>query len=190
MGLVGEKRYTYADYLHWTDGQRYELIDGIVYNKPYISSRYCQQISGAVHNQFYNYLSGKKYRIYFFPLDVRLADDEKDNDEDIMTVVKPELFICKENKVDERGCKGVPELIIEISSSELIGRDGQLKRNLYERYGVREYWVVDYNKNTVTVYLLNKNKQYSEPEIYTIKDIIHVSIFNNLSINLGTVFKL
>jgi Uma2 family endonuclease len=181
--------YTYGDYLTWNDDQRYEIIDGVVYNMVPAPSRRHQGISMELGRQLSNYLLDKKCEVYVAPFDVRLPEGNEDN-EDIMTVVQPDLVVvCDLDKLDERGCKGAPDLIIEIISPDSGGRDKKIKRDLYEKHGVKEFWLVNYDEKTVEVYLLNDNKQYDKSVIYTDEDILPVSIFNDLEIDLKLVFK-
>lgn len=183
-------KYTYGDYLNWTDEQRYEIIDGEVYIMTPAPYRKHQKVLGALHNHFYNYLIGKKCEVYLAPFDLRLPlDNECDNE--IKTVVQPDLLvICNQDKLDERGCKGAPDLLIEILSPSSIKRDKQVKRDLYERHKVKEYWIVDYLEKVVEVYILNEEGKYIKPEIYSEKDSIVVNIFEGeLEIDLELVFK-
>jgi len=141
--------YTYGDYLTWNDDQRYEIIDGVVYNMVPAPSRRHQGISMELGRQLSNYLLDKKCEVYVAPFDVRLPEGNEDN-EDIMTVVQPDLVVvCDLDKLDERGCKGAPDLIIEIISPDSGGRDKKIKRDLYEKHGVKEFWLVNYDEKTV-----------------------------------------
>lgn len=192
-GIVSETspkhRYTYGDYLNWDDAQRYELIDGSIYVMPPAPGRRHQQVAGEFHRQLANYLLEKECVVYIAPFDVRLPEREK-RDEDIATVIQPDLVIvCDDNKLDERGCKGAPDLVIEIISPGSAGRDRKTKRELYEKHGVLEYWIVDEHQSTVDVYLLNVQKQYGKPEIYTAQERLPVSIFSDFAIDLTMVFK-
>ena len=146
-GIVSETspkhRYTYGDYLTWDDAQRYELIDGSIYVMSPAPGRRHQEVAGEFHRQLANYLLEKECAVYIAPFDVRLPEREK-RDEDIATVVQPDLVIvCDDNKLDERGCKGAPDLVIEIISPGSAGRDRKTKRELYQKHGVLEYWIVD-----------------------------------------------
>ena len=182
-------RYTYDDYLTWDDEQRYELIDGIIHVMSPAPGRRHQEIAGEFHRQLANYLLEKECAVYIAPFDVRLPEREQ-RDEDIATVIQPDLVIvCDAVKLDERGCKGAPDLVIEIISPGSAGRDRKTKRELYEKHGVLEYWIVDDHDNTVDVYLLNEQKQYGKPEIYTDQERLSVSIFSDLIIDLKMVFR-
>lgn len=182
-------KYTYGDYLTWDDGKRYELIDGEIYIMTPAPGRIHQKISGNLHWQFYGYLKDKKCEVYFAPFDLRLPEGNED-DKDILTVVQPDLIVvCDQDKLDERGGRGAPDLVVEILSPTSEKRDREIKKDLYERHGVREYWFVDYQNSVVEVYLL-KNGKYGKPDIYSKEDNLPVSIFSDFRIDLKSVFSL
>jgi Uma2 family endonuclease len=186
---ANDRRYTYGDYLTWEDDRRYEIIDGLVYNMSPASCRRHQEIIVEMVKQLAIYLTGKNCKLYVAPFDVRLPkDNEVDND--IKTVVQPDLVVvCDLEKLDERGCKGAPDLAIEVISPFSADRDRKIKKWLYERAGVKEYWIVDYIEKTVEVYLLNEEGKYNKPEIYTAEDKAPVDIFQDLTIDLALVFE-
>lgn len=137
--------------------------------------------------QFGIYLKGKPCKVYHAPFCVRL-DDEK-NDKDIKNVVEPDItIVCNDSKLDERGCKGSPDLIVEILSPSSGKIDRVDKFNKYEKAGVEEYWVVEPGQNLVSVFILQSNGRYGRTEMYTEQDKIKVSIFPDLEIDLKSVF--
>jgi Uma2 family endonuclease len=190
MGLPvqkDEKKYTYKDYLSWPEGQRWELINGIPYDMTPAPSRRHQEISGALFNKFYSFLEGKPCRVYAAPFDVRLPDRDE-NDEEIETVVQPDIaIVCDRSKLDDEGCLGAPDLIVEITSPHTAGKDLKIKFNLYEKSGVTEYWIVDPNNQTVVVYKMGQNQEYGRPDVYTFEDSVQVGIFEGLAIDLKMV---
>lgn len=187
--IANNRLYTYGDYLKWTDEQRYELINGKIYLLSPAPSRSHQEILVELLRQFSMYLFDKGCKVYTAPFDVRLPDGEEE-DRDIQTVVQPDiLVICDEDKLDKRGYRGAPELIIEIISPSSGVRDRKEKRNLYEKHGVKEYWLVDYNEKTVEVYLLGEKNDYSKPLVYSREDEVSVNVLNGLEINLSYVFQ-
>ncbi len=181
---------TYGDYLTWDDDQRYEIIEGKLYNLAPAPHRKHQKVSLEMIVQFYDYLKNKKCELYEAPFDVRLPEGDE-ADRDVKTVVQPDIVvICDREKLDKRGCRGAPDLIIEIMSESSEDRDKKVKKELYEKHGVKEYWIVDYSKKQVEVYLLDKNNKYGEPDIYTEKDKIPVTIFDGeLEIEMERVFE-
>jgi Uma2 family endonuclease len=186
MSKMSDTKYSYTDYLQWSDEQRWELIDGIPYNMSPAPSNTHQRVSISISSLFYNYLTDKPCEVRSAPFDVRLS--EQDQDERIAHVVQPDIsIICDSHKMDERGCKGVPDLIVEILSLGTAQRDRGDKFRLYEKYGVREYWIVDPIYETIEVYLLQGNR-FAERQVYAKGDVIKVSIFEDCQMNLHDVF--
>ncbi len=181
--------YTYGDYAKWPDEERWELIDGVPYNMSPAPSRIHQKILGELHKQIAVYLTGKTCEVYIAPFDVRLPKGDE-NDEQIDTVVQPDLVVvCDREKLDERGCKGAPDLAVEVLSPGTAGKDMKIKLALYERVGVKEYWLVDPSNKTVQVYQLETAGPYGRPGIYTDADQLKVGLFPDLTVDLSMVFK-
>ncbi len=156
--------HTYADYCSWPDDARYELIDGVAYAMGPAPVRRHQGILGEIFRQVANALEGSPCRPYIAPFDVRLPKaDEIDNDVD--TVVQPDLVvICDRTKLDDKGCRGAPDWVVEVLSPSTAGHDQILKRALYQRVGVREYWLVHPVDRIVTMYTLNAGS-YGVPDV-------------------------
>ena len=192
MGAFAEKReelYTYGDYLQWDDGERWELIDGVPYNMSPAPNRRHQDISGELHRQFATFLLDKPCQVYAAPFDVRLPEGgEAEND--ISTVLQPDIsVICDSRKLDDAGCSGAPDLIVEILSPSTARKDHKEKFNRYERAGVKEYWLVDPSANTVTVFKLGADNRYGRPDVYGDDERIVTGIFPELVIDLVLVFR-
>jgi Uma2 family endonuclease len=186
MSKMSDTKYSYADYLQWDDEQRWELIDGIPYNMSPAPTFTHQKVSISISSFFYHYLTGKPCEVLTAPFDVRLS--EQDKDEGITHVVQPDIsIICDSHKIDEHGCKGTPDLIVEILSPRTAKRDRRDKFRLYEKYGVREYWIVDPLHETIEVYLLQGNR-FAEKQVYAEGDVMEVSIFADCQMNLNDVF--
>lgn len=180
------ERYTYKDYLEWTDEERWELIDGVPYNMTPAPSPEHQRITRELLTEFNNYLRGKPCEVFPAPFDVRLFPNEKKNDNN---VVQPDLtVICNENKITKHGCDGVPDLLIEILSPSTAKKDRSEKKKLYERSGVKEYWIVDPFNYTIEVFTLSDKGKYEEAELYGKEDEIKVGIFDQLIIPLHSLF--
>lgn len=181
--------YTYSDYSQWPDEERWELIDGVPYNMSPAPSRIHQKITGELFRLIANYLTGKVCEVYIAPFDVRLPKGQE-NDEQIDTVVQPDLVVvCDRAKLDERGCRGAPDLVVEVLSPQTAGKDMKIKLALYERVGVKEYWMVDPGNKTVQVYQLETSGRYGRPDIYTGAEQVKVGLFTDLTIDLAMVFK-
>lgn len=183
------KKFTYSDYLKWDDGLRWELIEGVPYLMSPAPNREHQRILVQLLTQLNVYLQDKNCEVYPAPFEVRLpAEDEKD--EDIITVVQPDItVICDRDKLDDRGCKGAPDLIIEILSPATAKKDLHEKFDLYEKHKVKEYWTVFPLDKVIDIYQLNDNGKYEKTGTYFKNDQIPVSLFADFSIELRRVFS-
>ena len=174
--------------MNWSEAERWEIIDGVPYSMSPAPSRKHQKISGELFASMHNYLRGKSCEVYSAPFDVRLNINDEE-DEDITNVVQPDIsVICDSMKLDDKGCKGSPDLIMEIVSPSTLKRDLKEKFYLYERAGVREYWIVYPEEKTIVLYRLNESLKYGRPEVYSEEDKIKVGIFESLEINLNEIF--
>jgi Uma2 family endonuclease len=181
-----KKRYSYADYLNWDDDKRYELIDGVVYdmNAPL---RIHQKYVVELVRQMSNFFLEKTCEVYVAPFDVRLPSRSK-KDKDIFDVVQPDIsIICDQSKLDDKGCIGAPDLVVEVISPSTAGKDQVKKRALYESNGVREFWLLHPDDRLVFVYLLGKDG-YGKPAVYDETMTIKSAIFPELSIDLAGLF--
>jgi len=184
------ERYTYADYVTWPGDERWELLDGIPFDMSPAPSRYHQEISGNLFFEIKKFLKDKKCKIYPAPFDVRLPERQQ-TDEETMTVVQPDIsVICDPAKLDNKGCKGAPDFVVEIVSPDTVKKDMKYKLLLYEKHGVPEYWVVHPEENIVMVYKLNEKMQYNRAEIYSKDDQIELILKDGtITINLEAVFS-
>lgn len=190
MALPAEKaRYTFADVLTWPDDERAELINGEVFMMAPAPSRGHQGISVELTRQFANYLEGKKCKAYHAPFDVRLFEEDGDTPEDVDTVVEPDLVvICDPSKLDDRGCKGAPDMVVEILSPSTQRHDRLVKLGLYQRAGVREYWIVNPEDQTVQVMLLDGDGVLQLHEVYDRQGVAKVNVLDGCFIELSKVF--
>jgi Uma2 family endonuclease len=181
------KSYTYADYLTWQFDGLVELIKGKIYTmSPSPASRH-QRISGNLQHFISNFLWKKECRLYDAPFDVRFAKTV--DEETITTVTQPDLcVICDISKIDERGCLGSPDFIIEILSQSTKHKDIHEKFDIYEEYGVREYWIVDPLNEIVDVFIL-ENEKYRLVGKFTDLDTLSVHTLPGLLIDLKEVFE-
>lgn len=188
MALPAEKeRYTFADVLAWEGNDRFELIDGEAYMMA-PPSRIHQEVSMAIAAQLYNFLEGKKCKVYAAPFAVRLFEQDGEAPEDVDTMVEPDLtVVCDSNKLDDHGCKGAPDLVIEILSPSTQRHDRLVKLNLYQRAGVREYWIVSPEERTVQVFL-QQDGTLRPHEVYDRRGVAKVNVLNGCFIELSRVF--
>ncbi len=188
MSLPAEEiRYTFADVLRWPENERVELIDGeVIMMAP--PARVHQEISVELTRQLANFLEGKQCRVYSAPFAVRLFEQNNDTPEDVDTMVEPDIsVICDKSKLDKHGCKGAPDMVIEILSPSSRRHDRLVKLNLYQSAGVREYWIVNPEDKTVQVLLLEGN-HFLHHEEYGKDDIAKVNVLNDCFIELSKVF--
>ncbi len=162
-----EQRYTYADVCRWDDNQRWELIDGVAYLMAPAPTSFHQIIAFEVAHQVRNALKDKPCTVLLAPIDVRLprAGESDRGDDGVDTVVQPDvLVVCDRDKIDRRGVKGAPDWVVEVLSPATAGRDQILKREVYARAGVPEYWLVHPIDRVLTIYRL-ENGRYDLSDI-------------------------
>jgi len=178
--------YTFQDYLSWNDGKRYELYEGVVYEmQPATTARH-QRISTTLSGIYYYYLRTKKCcQVFNAPIDVHL-----DTGNGTDTVVQPDIIVvCDPSKIDEDGgCNGAPDLIVEVLSPSTAKHDLRDKFFLYQKAGVKEYWVIYPGEKILNVFKL-ENNLYGIPTIYSYEDKVKVGIFEDLIIDLKEVFN-
>lgn len=189
MALPAEKRqYTFADVLAWDEKERAELIDGEVFLMAPLR-RVHQEVLTELTRQLANFMEGKKCRVYPAPFAVRLFAQEGDAPKDVDTMVEPDIsVVCDLSKLDDYGCKGAPDLVVEILSPSSLRHDRLVKLNLYQQAGVREYWIVDPKNQSVQVFLLDGGLLRIREE-YGPKDIAKVNVLDGCFIELSRVFS-
>ena len=178
------ENYSYKDLLDMKDKERYELIDGELYllASPRVIH---QEVILDICVQLKQFFKDKKCKPFIAPLDVRLSGQKNDNEE--YNVVQPDVFVvCDENKIDSKGILGVPDFIIEVTSSSSETYDHVTKFNLYKKYKVKEYWIISLRFKIVECYLLNDKNEY-EVRTYELKDEIISRFFEGLTISLKAV---
>ena len=178
-----KRKYTYDEVQFWItpDHRRWELIDGIPIAMASPSPEH-QLISAELSFLFSNYLRGKNCQL-IHPVDTVLSY-EKGSD----TYFIPDLIVlCDRNKIKSNGIFGAPDLVIEILSPATSSRDKVEKRHKYEEAGVKEYWIVDPRNKSIEVSLLQINEKFTS-RTYKREDVVKVSIFRDLEINIAAVF--
>jgi Uma2 family endonuclease len=184
--------YSYADYLTWKFQDTLELFKGKI--RPMAApGRAHQKLSWKLTVVFDQHFKERPCETYAAPFDVRLYDRKKSvkADKDIYTVVQPDLcVICDLEKLDERGCLGAPDLIVEILSPGNSAREMRDKKLLYEEAGVREYWIIDPVHETITQFNPAENGQYGNPLIFVNDDLMPSVIFPDFKVRLSGVFPL
>ncbi len=180
--------YTYADYLKWKWEERVELVKGIIMRMSAPNTRH-QIVSGNFYLQFRTFLVRESCKVFIAPFDVRLPVKNKKKDNEITTVVQPDLcIVCDENKIDERGCCGAPDIIIEILSPGNSRRELQHKFQLYEEAGVSEYWIVAPAEEFINIWYL-ENGKYKTSKPFATDQEITTSLLPGLILNTTDIFK-
>lgn len=186
---AGKERYTYADYLTWKESERIEIIHGEAFLMASPSSVH-QEISMEICRQLANFLEGKPCKVYPAPFGVRLFEKEGAAPQDVDTVVEPDIsVVCDKSRIDMRGCKGAPDLVVEILSPSSLRMDRLVKLRLYQRARVREYWIADPKNKSVQVFLLDRDDILRLHEDYGQKDIVKVNVLEGCFIELEKVFS-
>jgi Uma2 family endonuclease len=186
-----EGTYSYADYLTWRFEQSVELIKGKVFKMSPAPSVKHQRISGKFYLVIGNYLQAKSCDLFSAPFDVRLLDKKKSSraNADVYSVVQPDIcVICDKDKLDEQGCVGAPDLIVEILSPGNSKREMKIKYALYEEAGVREYWIVFPSEHVLQQFVLNEQGTYQLKNSFTEDEVFQAHIFPDLAIDLAAVF--
>ena len=180
--------YTYADYVKWKFEERLELFRGRIY-KLSAPNRIHQEVSGNLSNEIFNFLKGKKCKVFSAPFDVRLPVKNRKKDDEVTTVVQPDIcVICDETNLDERGCCGAPDLVVEILSPGNSRKEVRLKYELYEEAGVKEYWIVYPAEESIAIFLLSDHGKYNDAKIHTAGDSIRCKTVAGLIINVTDIF--
>jgi Uma2 family endonuclease len=190
MALPAEKeRYTFADCLTWGVDERIEIVDGeAVMMAPPTTAH--QLISGEMFRQLANYLEGKKCRAIPAPFAVRLFEKDGDSPEDVDTMVEPDIsVVCDSSRLDKHGCKGAPDMVVEILSPSTQRHDRLVKLGLYQRARVREYWIVNPEDQTVQVMLLDDGGVLQLHEVYDRQSVAKVNVLDGCFIELSKVFS-
>jgi Uma2 family endonuclease len=164
LDALSPPRFTYRDYRQWDGAERWELIDGEAKAMSPAPSWAHQRLVGELFFQISAFLRDRPCAAAISPIDVRLPNSDE-ADDDIETVVQPDLLVvCDPTKIDAAGVRGAPDLMVEVLSPSSAVRDRQLKRELYERHGVREYWLLDPDQRTLTVYQ-RQGERFASPVV-------------------------
>jgi len=188
--LEPEGVYSYADYLKWTFEERVEIIKGKIFKMSAAPATKHQEVSTILGGEIYNHLKGNPYKVFHAPFDVRFPKDLADSDEETFTVVQPDiLVICDLTKLDEAGCKGPPDLIVEILSPSTSSKDLKEKFWLYQEHKVKEYWVVYPGENIIEPFVLDNEGSFMSKGKFVEGDTIESSVLPGFSIQIEDVFK-
>ncbi len=186
--LDPNQQYTYADYLTWRFSERVELLWGYIRQMAAPNRRH-QKLSRDIFLPLGNYFQGKTCQVYQAPFDVRLPRRHPETNEAIFTVVQPDLcVICDPAKLDDAGCIGAPDWVIEILSKGNTKKEMREKYAAYEESGVREYWIVQPEYDNILVYTLADGRFVTQPTLLATDEAVAPHCFPDLLINLNEVF--
>lgn len=183
------KLYNYADYYSWKFKERVELIKGRVFKMSPSPNRRHQEISVELTFQMYSFFKGHACKIYEAPFDVRLPIKNRTSDQ-TETVVQPDLcVVCDLDKLDDRGCFGAPDLIVEILSPGNSKKEMKNKYEVYEEAGVKEYWILNPLEKNALIYTLNDQGKFIGQKPVIEDEPLVSYTFPKLKVDLKEVFK-
>ena len=181
--------YTYADYLKWQFEERLELFKGKIFKMSGSNTKH-QQVCGNLFIKIGTFLSDKKCKVFISPFDIRLPVQNKKKNEEITTVVQPDIsVVCDDSKIDHLGICGAPDMLVEILSPGNSRKEVRLKYELYKEAGVKEYWIINPIEENLIVYILNDNGKFAGGKMYAGGDIITSAAIEGLQVYVNDIFK-
>ncbi|HMT68519.1 MAG TPA: Uma2 family endonuclease [Saprospiraceae bacterium] len=195
-----KKTYSYADYLLWKFEERVELIKGKILKMSPAPTTKHQKTSSQLHGLLWTFIKNK-CAVYAAPFDVRLPISEDLNiskkyknkakklqDGKILTVVQPDItVVCDPEKLDDKGCIGAPDLVIEILSPGNKNIELKDKFEIYQEAGIKEYWIVE-PEEYILVYTLTKGK-YTGSKPFISGEQVSSTVLPGLSMSVSEIFK-
>lgn len=180
------KKITFEEFLEIDKNNEeiLEYIDGIVYNQASPSTMH-QKISVNITAEFRNYFKRKQCELFHAPFDVQLKNEKEEHTSKVIPDI---TVICDKSGLNDKNYIGIPTLIVEILSPSNQSHDLITKMNLYQRFGVKEYWIVNPKLNSIQIYGLNEEGLYEQVGVYKNSDLASSSIFRDLEINLVDIF--
>lgn len=184
------KIYTYADYFRWKFDERVELLKGYIHKMSPAPGSVHQRISTNILLEIGSVFKGTICQVFAAPFDVRLPENNSEiKDKQVFTVVQPDIcVVCDTSKIDSRGCIGAPDLVVEVLSPGNTKKEMGIKYDLYEKSGVKEYWMVDPGNRIVLIYVL-ENGKYVGLKPVTNEEVLKSSIFSELKFQLKNIFE-
>ena len=175
-------RYTVADYLSWDDGERWELIDGVVYNMSPAPTIKHHDMGMNFYSLLRNRLQGKPCKPFAAPVDVVLSDHD---------VVQPDaLVVCDRAKITTKNIQGAPDFVLEVLSPSTSRKDLREKKALYERAGVSEYLVLDPLELYALLFRLDAEGRYGTGEVYGPEESIILQVLGGEAVDLQEIFEI
>lgn len=175
------QKYSWDDYLTWPDNERWEIIGGVAYNMTPAPSVRHQNVAGNFFSQLKQKLAGKTCKPFIAPVDVALSEHD---------IVQPDVFVlCDKSKITETHIKGAPDLVVEVLSPSTAPKDLREKKNLYEKFGVAEYIIIDPLEEYVERFLLNEEGTYSRGEVFVPQEVLSMISLEGIEIDLWEIFE-
>ena len=177
-----QRRFTYADYLTWPDEERWELIQGEAYDMTPAPSSLHQRVVGEIFFRLRAALEGKPCVAFVAPVDVILSEFD---------VVQPDiLVVCDRAKITPACVRGAPDLVVEVLSPSTAIKDRRAKKEAYERFGVREFLVVEPEARYVERFVLEADGAYGKGEIFGLPEVVRLASLPGIELRLSEVFEL
>jgi Uma2 family endonuclease len=187
--LAPDERFTYRHYRTWPDEERWELIDGHAWAMSPAPMMRHQELSGKLFLEIGLFLKGKPCKVYDAPFDV-LLPTSVEADDDVDTVVQPDISIfCDTSRITKRGARGAPDWVIEILSARTAKKDFETKYQLYQRHGVREYWIVDPGAAAIHAWRINAKGLFGDETICEEGDSSPSVVLEGLIIDVTQLFS-
>jgi len=185
-----QERFTYRQYRTWPDSERWELIEGHAWAMSPAPMTGHQKLSGRLFARIFNFLEGHPCEVFEAPFDVLLPVIADEAEDAVDTVVQPDISVfCDRSKITKRGARGAPDWAIEILSPRTAKKDFETKYRLYERHGVREYWIVDPGNETIHVWMLEPEGRFGEEKLYEDGEAAPSAVLEGLVIDTEELFK-
>ena len=187
MAILKDNFMSFEDYINLRNNsdEIIEYLDGVVCKSPSPSTQH-QRISAKLTMEYMMFLKGKSCEVFAAPYDIELYKDGIDGKK----IVIPDLsVICNKDGFTENKYIGVPTLIVEILSPSNQAHDLVTKLNIYMKYGVKEYWIVNPMKESITVYTLDDNGYYEQEAVESHKGIINSKTFTGFNVDLEYLFN-
>ena len=174
------QKYTYADYITWPDEERWELIEGTAYNMSPAPTTRHQIITGNFYRVLSNNLIGHRCKTFIAPTDVVFSEHD---------VVQPDvLVVCDQKKITEKNISGAPDMTVEVLSPQTALKDIREKKSLYEKYGVKEYIIIDPLEQYLERFLLQEDGAFNKGEIFGPEETFSPASLEGIEIPLREVF--
>lgn len=184
-----DKTYSYADYLQWQFDERLELIKGKIFKMTPAPNRSHQDVSINLTSKLYNFLNNDKCKVYSAPFDVRLPK-KSISDKEVYNVLQPDIcVICDLSKLDDKGCIGAPDIVVEILSPGNSKKEMSNKFDVYQESGVKEYWIISPIEKILTNYILHEDGLFYANRPFIEDDLFTTVILPGFEMKMAEIFE-